>query len=31
MISVREADISAKNLEVRFSEAINGFPPPKGI
>jgi hypothetical protein len=30
MVSVKGADISADNLVVRFSEAVDGFPLPKG-
>lgn len=30
MVSVKEADISAQNLVVRFSESVDGFPLPKG-
>ena len=31
MVSVKEADISANNLVVRFSESVDGFPLPKGF
>lgn len=31
MVSVEGADISAENLVVRFSEAVDGFPLPKGF
>jgi hypothetical protein len=31
MVSVEGADVSAENLVVRFSEAVDGFPLPKGI
>lgn len=30
MVSVEEADISPQNLVVRFGEAVDGFPLPKG-
>mmetsp|Transcript_20935 Transcript_20935/g.31020 ORF Transcript_20935/g.31020 Transcript_20935/m.31020 type:complete len:83 (-) Transcript_20935:195-443(-) len=30
MCSVKDADISAENLVVRFGEAVDGFPLPKG-
>lgn len=30
LVSVKSADISAENLVVRFSEAVDGFPLPKG-
>lgn len=30
MVSVQGADISPANLVVRFSEAVDGFPLPKG-
>lgn len=30
MTSVEAADVSSKNLVVRFSEAVDGFPLPKG-
>ena len=30
MASVEEADISTANLVVRFGEAVDGFPLPKG-
>ena len=30
MVSVKGADISPDNLVVRFSEAVDGFPLPKG-
>eukprot|EP00527_Entomoneis_sp_CCMP2396_P009084 CAMPEP_0198136952 /NCGR_PEP_ID=MMETSP1443-20131203/506_1 /TAXON_ID=186043 /ORGANISM="Entomoneis sp., Strain CCMP2396" /LENGTH=82 /DNA_ID=CAMNT_0043798259 /DNA_START=98 /DNA_END=346 /DNA_ORIENTATION=+ len=30
MVSVKGADISAENLVVRFGEAVDGFPLPKG-
>jgi hypothetical protein len=30
MVSVQGADISPENLVVRFSEAVDGFPLPKG-
>jgi hypothetical protein len=30
MVAVKGADISPDNLVVRFSEAVDGFPLPKG-
>jgi len=30
MINVKSADISPKNLVVRFGESVDGFPLPKG-
>jgi hypothetical protein len=30
MVGVKGAEISAENLVVRFSEAVDGFPLPKG-
>jgi hypothetical protein len=30
MVAVKGADISADNLVVRFAEAVDGFPLPKG-
>lgn len=30
MIAHKEADIASENLVVRFSEAVDGFPLPKG-
>jgi hypothetical protein len=30
MVAHEKADISAENLVVRFSEAVDGFPLPKG-
>jgi hypothetical protein len=30
MVSVKSADISPDNLVVRFAEAVDGFPLPKG-
>mmetsp|Transcript_18261 Transcript_18261/g.21078 ORF Transcript_18261/g.21078 Transcript_18261/m.21078 type:complete len:82 (+) Transcript_18261:150-395(+) len=30
MVSVKEAEISPDNLVVRFGEAVDGFPLPKG-
>ena len=30
MVGVKEADISPDNLVVRFAEAVDGFPLPKG-